>query len=102
MDPAIPDRSPAPSDMRDEITIISAQQRKTVALLRQLVEMLLPRGDPDKPKLEDLIAALVGQQTRMLILLRQIGSDVAGLLDQLAPEGEGGPDRPQAGNSGAR
>ncbi len=102
MDTAIPDRSPTPSDMRDEIALIGEQQRETLALLRQLIEMLLPRGDPDKPKLEDLIAALVGQQTRMLILLRQIGSDVAGLLDRLTPEGEARSDGRQAGNGGAR
>lgn len=93
---------PATPDMQDAIAIIGAQQRETLALLRQLIEMLLPRGDPDKPRLEDLIASLVGQQTRMPILLRQIATDVARLLDRLAPEGEGGPDRRRAGNGGAR
>lgn len=58
-----------PADVRDEISTIAEQQRETLALLRQLIEMLLPKVDPDKPKLEDLIAVLVGQQTRMLMLL---------------------------------
>jgi hypothetical protein len=88
--------------MRDEIAIIGEQQRETLALLRQLIEMLLPKGDPDKPKLEDLIAALVGQQTRVLILLKQIGSDVSELLDRFAPEGGGRPNGRHAGNSGVR
>jgi hypothetical protein len=39
---------------------------ETLALLRQLVEMLLLKGDPDKPKLEDLLAALIAQQARIL------------------------------------
>jgi hypothetical protein len=49
-----------PADVRDEISTIAEQQRETLALLRQLIEMLLPKVDPDKPKLEDLIAVLVG------------------------------------------
>lgn len=93
---------PTPLDMRGEIALIGEQQRETLALLRQLVEMLLPRGDPDKPKPEDLIAALVGQQTRMLVLPRQIGTDVSDVLDRLAPEGEGRLDRQQSGNGGIR
>lgn len=99
-EPQSPD--PAPSDVRDAIAVTGAQQTETLTVLRQLIEMLFPRGDPDKPRLEDLIASLVGQQTRMLILLPQIATDVAGVLDRLAPEGEGRPDRQQAGNGGAR
>ena len=89
-----------PSDMRDEIAVIAEQQRETLALLRQLIEMLLPKSVPDKPKLEDLIAALVGQQTRILILLTQIGSDLSELLDRSASEGR--PNGPHAGNGHAR
>ena len=49
------DRSPLgsfPQNVRDEISTIAEQQRETLALLRQLIEMLLPEVDPDKPKLE--------------------------------------------------
>lgn len=50
MNAAIPGRPPephsaelVPSDMRDETAIIGAQQSESLALLRQLTEMLLPR-----------------------------------------------------------
>lgn len=99
-EPHSPD--PAPSDVRDAIAVIGAQQTESLTLLRQLIEMLFPRGDRDKPQLEDLIASLVGQQTRMQILLRQIATDVAGVLDLLAPEGESRPDRQQPAPGGAR
>lgn len=88
----------ARSTMTDRIAVIAEQQRETLALLRQLIEMLLPGADPGKPKLEDLIAALVGQQTRMLVLLTQIGSDVSALLDRFAPEDGGRPNGPPATN----
>jgi len=88
--------------MRDEITVISAQQRQILALLRQLIEMLLPKADPGKPKLEDLIAGLVGQQTRILVLLTQIGSDVSGLPDRIAAEGRDRPNGHHAGGGGAQ
>jgi hypothetical protein len=88
--------------MADEIAVIGEQQRETLALLRQLIELLLPKAGLDKPKLEDLMAALVGQQTRMLVLLQQIGSDVSGLLDRCASEGGGRPNGQHAGNGTAR
>ena len=87
-----------PADVRDEISTIAEQQRETLALLRQLIEMLLPKVDPDKPKLEDLIAVLVGQQTRMLMLLKQIGANTSELLDHFALEGRGKPKGQRAGN----
>ena len=109
MDSPIPGRSReppsprlAPSEIREEIATIGEQQRETLALLRQLIEMLLPKVDPDKPKLEDLIAVLVGQQTRMLMLLKQIGANTSELLDHLAPEARGKPNGQRAGNGGAR
>ncbi|MEO8713916.1 MAG: hypothetical protein ABI369_02780 [Acetobacteraceae bacterium] len=109
MDKPLPDRpretrsAPVahPWDMKEEITTIGAQQKETLALLRQLIDMLLPKVDPDKPKLEELIAALVGQQTRMLILVRQIGADLSDLMDRL-PEGRGKPNGRHAGNGGVQ
>ena len=92
----------ARSDMADQIAIIAEQQRETLALLLRLIEMLLPKADADKPKLEDLIAALVGQQTRMLVLLQQIGSDVSCLVDRLVSEGGGRPNGPPAADAGSR
>jgi hypothetical protein len=38
----------------------------------------------------------------VLILLKQIGSDVSELLDRFAPEGGGRPNGRHAGNSGVR
>jgi hypothetical protein len=57
--------------------------------MRQLIELLLPRGDPDKPKLEDLIAALVAQQARTLMVCQQISTDIQVLIERLAPESDG-------------
>ena len=72
----------------EQLAQIQELQRQTLALLRQIAELLIPKGDPDKPRLEDLIAALVGQQTGMLLLLKQIAAGVAEALDRL-PVGTG-------------
>ena len=104
MDNPIPPE-PAPiatPEIRDEIAVIGEQQRETLVLLRQLIEMLLPKGDPDKPKLEDLVAALVGQQARMLMLLNQIEANVSELLDRLTPKGIGKVNDRRAGNGAPR
>ncbi|MCL2430827.1 MAG: hypothetical protein FWD12_16510 [Alphaproteobacteria bacterium] len=104
MDNPIPPE-PAPiatPEIRDEIAVIGEQQRETLVLLRQLIEMLLPKGDPDKPKLEDLVAALVGQQARMLMLLNQIGANVSELLDQLVPNGADTANNQRAGSGAPR
>ncbi len=66
----------------DDLSVIREQTRETVALLRQLIEMLLPRGEPDAPKLEDLIAALVMQQQETLRVVKQVAADLAALLDR--------------------
>jgi hypothetical protein len=92
----------AASDMANEITIIGEQQRETLALLRQLIEMLLPRADQDKPKLEDLIAVLVGQQQHMLRILRQLSLDMEALLGRRREDGNGRPRGHPLGDGQAR
>ena len=76
---------PAAAELAGDVEIIKEQTRETLALLRQLVEMLLPKGDPDKPKLEDLIAALVAQQARILAIVGQLRLDMAAVLQVLPP-----------------
>jgi hypothetical protein len=84
---------------RDEdLAVIREQTRETLALLRQLIEMLLPKGDPDAPKLEDLIAALVAQQREMLLLLKHLASDMSDLLDHAAVDGR---PKAQGGHAGS-
>ena len=92
----------AASDMANEIAVIGEQQRETLALLRQLIEMLLPRADPDKPKLEDLIAVLVGQQGHMLRILKQLSLDMDGLLARRPGDGSGRHREHPFGNGGTR
>ncbi len=78
----------------DDIAVIREQTRETVALLRQLTEMLLPKGDPNAPKLEDLIAALVTQQREMLRWVKQVAADQTVLMEHVMGE-----DRPPAAHS---
>ena len=66
----------------DDLAVIREQTRDILALMRQLIELLLPKGDPDGPKLEDLIAALVAQQARTLMVCQQISTDVQVLLER--------------------
>ena len=74
----------------DDLGVIRQQTRDILALMRQLIELLLPKGDPDGPKLEDLIAALVVQQARTLMVCQQISTDVQVLLERqgLGPDGQ--------------
>ena len=108
MENATSDRSASPRsspraapDMANELAVIGEQQRETLALLRQLIEMLLPRADPDKPKLEDLIAVLVGQQGHMLRILRQLSLDMEVLLERKTG-GSGRHREHHFGNGGTR
>jgi hypothetical protein len=71
---------PAAVEQAGEVEIIKEQTRETLALLRQLLEMLLPKSDPDKPRLEDLIAALVAQPARILAIVGQLRVDMAAVL----------------------
>ena len=84
---------PSAGELAADIDVIKEQTRDTLALLRQLVEMLLPKGDPDKPKLDDLIAALVAQQARILAIVGQLRLDMASVLDLLPPIGGGLPQK---------
>ncbi len=81
----------AASERDDDWAVIREQGRETLALLRQLIEMLLPKGDPNAPKLEDLIAALVVQQRETLRWVKQVAADQTVLIDHLMGE-----DHPQA------
>lgn len=92
----------AASNISEEIATVSAQQRETLALVRQLIEMLLPKGDPDKPKLEDLIAALVGQQGKILLILRQLSLDMKALLERGPEDGKGRLREHRLGNAETR
>lgn len=95
------DSGSASAARNDDLGVIREQTRETLALLRQLVEMLLPRGDPDAPKLEDLIAALVAQQREILLILKLLASDVSTLLDHDAVDGQPKAQGRHAGNGAA-
>ena len=101
-DPKVADKFNG-ADFADDLDVIKEQTRATLALLRQLIEMLLPKGDPDKPKLEDLIAALVAQQARILAIVGQLAVDISAVLELLAPlMGESLPRRQPTKNGGFR
>ncbi len=89
-------------DRDDDLAVIREQTRETVALLRQLIEMLLPKGDPNAPKLEDLIAALVAQQRETLHGVKQIAADQAVLIEYLMGEDRLLANDHHAGNGSAR
>ena len=91
---------PAAVELAGDVEIIKEQTRQTLALLRQLVEMLLPKGDPDKPKLEDLLAALIAQQARILAIVGQLRLDMAAVLELLPPAGSGLPGKQQPPSGG--
>jgi len=91
---------PAAVEMAGDVEVIKEQTRETLALLRQLVEMLLPKGDLDKPKLEDLLAALIAQQARILAIVGQLRLDMAAVLELLPPPGGGLPEKQQPPNGG--
>jgi hypothetical protein len=100
-DPKVADKFHG-ADFADDLDVIKEQTRATLALLRQLIGMLLPKDDPDKPKLEDLIAALVAQQARMLAIVGQLSVDISAVLELLTPVGESLPRRQQPKNGGFR
>lgn len=74
------EREPS-SSWEEDLAVIRDQTHESVELLRRLVEMLLPKGDPDAPKLEDLLAALIVQQRETLQLAKQIAAGMSVLLD---------------------
>ncbi len=87
-------------DRDDDLAVIREQTRDILALMRQLIELLLPKKDPDGPKLEDLIAALVAQQARTLMVCQQISTDVQVLLERQRSD-SGGQAHNQLGANGA-
>ena len=89
-------------DRDDDLAVIREQTRETLALMRQLIELLLPKGDPDKPKLEDLLAALIAQQARTLMVCQQISTDLQVLIERSAPEGGGQLDGHKGANGALR
>jgi hypothetical protein len=76
----------------DDLTVVRAQTRETLELVRTLVALLLPReGGRDGPTLEELMSALIAQQADTLVLIRQLHADITALADHLAGEGGSGP-----------
>ena len=67
-----------------DLAIIRDQTQETLELVRSLVALLLQRqGDDGRPRLEELIAALVAQQRTILATVRQIQADLDALHDKL-------------------
>ena len=84
----------------DSLALIYENSRETLELLRQLVQLLLPKSEPKKgPTLEELIAALVAHQRDQMVLLRQIQAGIGAVLDRLPEPGLGG-DGPDDGRPG--
>lgn len=71
----------------EDLTVIREQTREILELVRNLVGLLLPKGDGEGPKLEDLIAALVAQQRDILVATRQIQSDIQALVSLTREDG---------------
>jgi hypothetical protein len=96
--PKVADK-PSGGDFADDLEVIRERTRETLALLRQLIGMLLPKGDPDKPTLEELITALVAQQARVLAIVGQLGADMSAVLELLTrvPESAAGTQRQGSG-----
>jgi hypothetical protein len=91
-------KAEAPREHADDLTVIREQTRQCVMLLRQLIEMLLPKGDPDAPKLEDLIAAMVAQQRETLHAVKQVSSDLNALADHVMDASRPAPNGRHAGS----
>jgi len=68
---------------QSDLTIIREQTRECLELLRALVDLLVNKPEREGPTLEDLIAVLIAQQRDALVLLRQIASGQAAILDRL-------------------
>jgi len=95
---AKPPRTEADRDA--ELAAIRKQNGEILALLRKLIEMLLPKGESDGLKLEDLIAQLLALQRENLFVARQGFADVLAVLER---DGHGHADGrvPANGNGGA-
>ena len=75
--------APPSGHFTEDIAVLREESREQLELLRTLVRLLLPKGDDDGPKLEDLIAALVAQQRDILLAIRQVQSDVEAVIERL-------------------
>lgn len=85
-----------------QLGALRAETHEILELVRSLVSLLLPKGDDDGPKLEDLIAALVAQQRDILIAVRQIQADQLVLLERSGGAKPNSPGAPGPSNGGAR
>ena len=75
--------APPSEHFTEDLAVLREESREQLELLRTLVRLLLPKGDDDGPKLEDLIAALVAQQRDILLAIRQVQSDVVAVIERL-------------------
>ncbi len=75
--------APPSGHFTEDLAVLREESREQLELLRTLVRLLLPKGDDDGPKLEDLIAALVAQQRDILLAIRQVQSDVEAVIERL-------------------
>ena len=69
----------------DRLAVILDQTAETLELVRSLVALLLQQrqGDDGRPKLEDLLAALVAQLRDILASVQQIRADLGTLHDRV-------------------
>lgn len=99
--PALP-VSEEEGSVPEQLGALRAETHEILELVRSLVSLLLPKGDDDGPKLEDLIAALVAQQRDILIAVRQIQADQLVLLERSGGAKPKSPGAPGPSNGGAR
>jgi hypothetical protein len=78
--------APPSGHFTEDLAILREESREQLELLRTLVRLLLPKGDDDGPKLEDLLAAVVAQLRDILIAIRQVQSDVVAVHERLDDE----------------
>ena len=87
--------------LAEDVAILRDESREQLELLRQLVRLLLPKGDDNGPKLEDLIAALVAQQRDIILAIRQVQSDVIAVHERLDDHALNGANGRHANGNGA-
>lgn len=82
-----------PIDRQEDLTVIRERVgengdllRQNGALLRQLVELLLPRAESDGPPVHELLALIVAQLQQTLLMVQQHSADMDVLLDHLLGE----------------
>jgi hypothetical protein len=60
--------------------------RLNTELLKRLIEMMLPKADPDAQPLQELLSLLLAQQRQILVIVQQQSSDIGALKDALLDE----------------